>query len=226
MSRHTRGMRLRHVGDNVTLEDVEVRLGGQSVLRGVNLVVPASEVVGISGPNGSGKTTLLRLIATLLRPHHGSGTVLGATLGTGQVYEVRPRIGLIGHVPSVVPELTLRENLEHAVRLTTSDLSRIDPALRAVGLDEAAERKVESSSFGMLRRTEVGRLLITQPHLLLLDEAFSGLDFPAQELIDALISRATGSGGSVVMVSHDASQLSERANRMMMLSAGRLEAPR
>jgi ABC-type multidrug transport system ATPase subunit len=181
------------------------------------------EVLGIAGPNGSGKTTLLRLLATLVRPDHGAGRVLGAALGTSEVYALRPLIGLIGHTPAVIGELSLRENLEHTIRLAGADPARIEPALRVVGLDEAADRKVETSSHGMLRRTEVARLLITQPRLLLLDEAYSGLDYYAQELIDTLIDRATRVGGAVVMVSHDPRHIAERAGKVLNLSAGRLE---
>jgi heme ABC exporter ATP-binding subunit CcmA len=216
-------MRLRPVGQHVVLEDVRVSLAGQVILRGLSLELPPGEVLGIAGPNGSGKTTLLRLLATLVRPDRGVGRVLGAALGTTEVYDVRRHIGLIGHIPAVIGELSLRENLEHAIRLAGGDPARIEGALRVVGLDEAAHRKVETSSHGMLRRTEVARLLMSEPRLLLLDEAYSGLDFYAQALIDTLIERATGSGGAVVMVSHDPRHIAERARRVLSLSAGRLE---
>ncbi len=217
-------MRLHIVDTHVDLENAGVSLGGQTILRGLTLSVGAAEVLGIAGPNGSGKTTLLRLLATLTRPDQGKGRVLGAALGTSAVYGVRRDIGLIGHVPTVVGELTIRENLEHATRLVGDDPSKIDRALRVVGLEDAADRKIEESSYGMLRRTEAARLLITRPRLLLLDEAFSGLDEDAQELIDALIGRTTGGGGSVVMVSHDAGHLAQRTGRVMTISAGRLGA--
>ena len=207
----------------IVLRDSGVTLGGQMVLRGLTVSVGPGEVLGIAGPNGSGKTTLLRLLATLVRPDRGEGQVLGANMGTSEVYGVRPRIGLIGHVPAMIGELSLRENLEHAIRLAGADPARIEPALRVVGLDEAAHRKVETSSHGMLRRTEVARLLITQPRLLLLDEAFSGLDYYAQELIDTLIDRAIRDGGAAVMVSHDPRNIAERAGKVLNLSAGRLE---
>lgn len=211
------------MGSHIDLEDAAVSLGGQAILRGVSLAVSTGEVVGIAGPNGSGKTTLLRLLATLVDLDSGTGQVLGAGLGTPQVYEVRRHIGLVGHIPAVIGELTLRENLEHAARLAGEDPGRVDAALRVVGLDAAADRRGDASSFGMLRRTEAARLLITAPRLLLLDEAFSGLDVHAQELIDALILRTTETNGAVVMVSHDAGHLGKRASRVMGLSAGRLD---
>jgi ABC-type multidrug transport system ATPase subunit len=216
-------MRLHRVGTHIELEDAGVSLGGQTILRGLTLTVGAAEVLGIAGPNGSGKTTFLRLLATLTTPDQGAGRVLGAALGTSEVYGIRRDIGLIGHIPTVVAELTLRENLEHATRLIGGDTARSQRALQVVGLAEAADRRVEQSSFGMLRRTEAARLLITRPKLLLLDEAFSGLDIDAQELIDALITRTTENGGAVVMVSHDASHLADRAGRVLGISAGRLE---
>jgi heme ABC exporter ATP-binding subunit CcmA len=216
-------MRLEHVGTNVTLADAGVSLGGQAVLRDISLSLGPAGVLGIAGPNGSGKTTLLRLLATLVRPDQGSGRVLGAALGTPEVYEIRRDIGLIGHVPSLIVELSLRENLEHATRLVGEDPSRVDRALRVVGLEGAANRKVTESSYGMLRRTETARLMITRPRLLLLDEPFTGLDTSAQDLIDSLVERAVSAGGSVVMVSHDATHLASRTERIMNITGGRLE---
>ena len=217
-------MRLEHVGTNVTLQNAGVSLGGHAVLRGISLSLGPSDVLGVAGPNGSGKTTLLRLLATLVRLDEGSGRVLGASLGSSDVYAIRPDIGLIGHVPALISELSLRENLEHAARLAGKEIAGVDRSLRVVGLEGAADRKATQSSHGMLRRAEVARLLLTKPRLLLLDEAFSGLDTSARDLIDALIERAVSGGGSVVMVSHDATHLVDRCARIMTISSGRLEA--
>lgn len=211
------------MGSHIVLDDAGISLGGRSILRGLNIELAPGEVLGIAGPNGSGKTTLLRLLATLIAPNRGGGSVLGAKLGTPEVYAVRRLIGLITHTPAVIGELSIRENLEHAARLSGEDPARVETALRVVGLTEAAPTRGEASSFGMLRRTEAARLLITRPHLLLLDEAFSGLDVDAQALIDALIARTTEHEGAVVMVSHDEAHLADRAGRVMTLSAGRLD---
>ena len=211
------------VGSNTILEGAGASLGGRSILHGLDVEISPGQVLGVAGPNGAGKTTLLRLLATLISPDQGSGFVLGARLGSPDVYDVRRFIGLMSHTPVVIAELTIRENLEHAARLRGEDPKRIDTALRVVGLAGAAETRGDACSFGMLRRTEAARLLITRPRLLLLDEAFSGLDVDAQELIDAVIGRTIEQEGAVVMVSHDEAHLVDRAARVMTLSAGRLE---
>ena len=215
-------MRLHRVDAHVILESCGVSLGGRPILRDVAFEVAPGEVLGIAGPNGSGKTTLLRLLATLTTPDDGRGTVLGARLGTSEVNPIRRHIGLMSHTPAVIAELGIRENLVHAARLAGEDPERVETALRVVGLSEAATTRGDASSFGMLRRTEAARLLITKPKLLLLDEAFSGLDVDAQELIDALIERTVDGSGSVVMVSHDGAHLGEWAGGVLSLAGGRL----
>ncbi len=208
----------------VTLEAVGVSLGGTKVLRDVDIDVNAGQVLGVSGPNGAGKTTLLRLLATLITPATGVGRVLGAELGSNDAFRVRPNIGMISHRPAVIPELTIGENLDHAVRLAGLEEGRVTTALRVVGLDESSQTLGQAASFGMLRRLEVARLLITAPRLLLLDEPYSGLDNDAVELIGAIVDRTASSGGAVVMVSHDHAQLADHAHSLHSLASGRLEA--
>lgn len=210
------------MSSTVHLESITVDLGGFRILSEVSLSASPGEVIGVVGANGSGKTTLVRVIATLVEPRSGSGSVLGARLGSRGVSEVRDRIGMISHGPSVIPELTLAENLEHIVRLRGASPEKVDGALRAVGLEGAADRRASDSSFGMQRRTEVARLLITHPELLLLDEAHSGLDVDATDLIDTLMQRTVSRGGAVVLVSHDTLHM-EKANRILRIDKGIVE---
>lgn len=203
----------------VDVERLGVTLGGSLVLDEVTLTIDGGEIAGISGTNGSGKTTLLRVLATLVAPNSGSGTVLGAGLAGPDVYGIRNQIGLVSHVPAVIPELSLAENLMHAMRLAGQDVARVNGALHAVGLETAADRRGDASSFGMLRRVEIARLLLLRPRLLLLDEASSGLDVDARALIDALIDRTIDSGGACVMVSHEPAQVT-RAGSRFHLSSG------
>ncbi len=210
------------MADIASLDRVGVSLGGRPVLRDLSFSLTSGEVVGIAGPNGSGKTTFVRMLATLVRIHAGSGSVLGADLASDAIYAIRGSIGMIGHHPALLSELTLAENLVHRARLAGFDESMVGWSLGVVGLAGAAERKASASSFGMQRRVEVAHLLLSRPKLLLLDEATSGLDRSARELISALSQRTTSAGGAVVMVSHDEGQLGELCHRVLRLESGTL----
>lgn len=207
----------------LSLSDAGVSLGSRPVLRNLDLTVAEGEVVGVAGPNGSGKTTLIRTLATLLPHDRGTVSILGIEIGRDDLRTVRTSIGMIGHRPALVPELTLEENLVHLSRLGGVDETRIPGVLDVIGLGAAADRRADASSFGMQRRVEVGHLLLRRPRLLLLDEALSGLDAEARDLIAALAERTIVEGGCVVTVSHDRDHLGAACDRILELVQGRLE---
>lgn len=205
-------------------ENVGVSLGGRPVLVEIDLELPAGRCIGVVGPNGSGKTTLVRALATLIATDSGSATILGVNARSNEVAGVRSGIGLIGHQPTLIPELTLSENLTHIARLSAIDTGRVAHALDVVGLFAAADRRASECSFGMQRRVEIAHLLLRRPRLLLLDEAASGLDESARELVGALIQSVVGRGGAAVVVSHDRSHLNDLCDEILALSGGRLGA--
>jgi len=203
----------------LTFEHVAVRLGQTPVLHGLITEVSAGDVIGLSGPNGSGKSTLLRAAATLIRPTEGKGTVLGADMATAGP-QTRSQIGMLAHEPAVYGELTLLENLEFVARITGRPVARARELLDAVGLKAAANRRANHASHGMARRTDIARLVLTEPKLVLLDEATAGLDEAAVELIATVIERTTNAGGAVILVTHDAAYLDSVTNRRWHLSDG------
>lgn len=197
-------------------------MAGVPVLRSVELCIGPGEVVGLVGPNGSGKSTLLRVLATLLRPAGGEGSILGVPLGTAAVATVRTKIGLVGHAPSLHPRLTLAENLRTVARLTGRPRLAADEALGAVGLGAAADRRAERCSQGMQRRADLARIVLTQPLLVLLDEAHAGLDESSAGLVEVLVSRARARGGTSVLVSHEPARLLPLVDRVLRIDAGRV----
>jgi heme exporter protein A len=187
----------------VDLKKVSVRAGAVHILEDLSLKVEAGEAVGIFGSNGAGKTTLLRLIATLQPSAGGACSILGIDATTVARYEVRNRIGYVGHVPGLYPELTLAENLHFVADARGLDSAAGANALELVGLGGAARRRADHCSHGMQRRAEFARIIMTEPELLLLDEPHSALDMSAVDLVDALVQRTLDSGGAVVLASHD-----------------------
>ena len=206
----------------VELERVGVTLASVPVLVDVSIRVDPGSVVGIAGPNGAGKSTLLSVLATFQPPTSGTGSVLGARLGSNEVFPVRARIGWSGHDPGLYPELTLAENLTFWASVAGIDPARAQQVLAQVGLAAAADRRASLSSNGMQRRVDLARLLMTEPDLVLLDEAHAGLDEPAQEIIDEIVHRTRRRGGAAVLVSHDVDRLAERADRVERIELGGL----
>lgn len=200
-----------------------VSAGHTPILTAVDLAVEKGECIGITGPNGSGKTTLLRVLATLRSPSGGSGDVLGVELGTREIRSIRHRIGLLGHRAALVPELTLTENLRFHAGLRGRSTARADQLLEAVGLGGAKNRKAAESSAGMLRRADLGRLILGEPELLLLDEPTDGLDRDARPLVTSAIADCLQREGAVVVVSHDSANLDSLTNRIHRIEDGVLK---
>jgi len=206
----------------VDLESVSVRVGATHILRDVSVSIEPGDAIGIFGGNGAGKTTLLRLIATLIRPASGVATVFGVDVSSDGRYDIRTRIGYVGHTPGLYPEMTLTENLEFVAQAMGIDPQEAERSLAAVGLAGAANRRAEVCSHGMQRRAEFARVLMTKPELLLLDEPHSALDADAVDLVDALVGRTLDTGGAAVLVSHDKERVLKVATRFKEVAGGSL----
>jgi heme exporter protein A len=196
----------RNYGERVALEDVTL-----SLARGRTLVV--------FGPNGAGKTTLLRVLATLLRPHSGAVSVLGKRLPE-EAWEVRGRVGFLGHDPLLYRELTARENLRYHAQLHGVADGRVEERLAAVSMSARADEPVRTLSRGMLQRVAVARATLHDPELLLLDEPYANLDPAAIELVEPLIGAT--SGKTRVLSSHDPGRGLAEADIALGLRGGRV----
>jgi len=208
------------VTDAIALEGLERRYGDRPALRGISVRVGEGQTLAVFGANGAGKTTLLRVLATLLRPHGGSVSVLGASL-PGEAWRVRGRVGFLGHEPLLYPDLTARENLLFHARLHGVGAARTEQLLREVGADGRADDPVRELSRGMVQRLAAARAVLHDPPVLLLDEPRAGLDPAAAEHLEPLIGRA--SGRTRVLVTHDVERGLREADVVLGLRAGATE---
>jgi heme exporter protein A len=204
----------------IALEGLERRYGDRPALRGVTAQVGEGQTLVLFGANGAGKTTLLRVLATLLRPHGGSVSVLGASL-PGESWKVRGRIGFLGHESLLYPDLTARENLVFHARLHGVAAARVDELLGVVGLERRASDPVRELSRGMVQRLAAARAVLHDPPVLLLDEPRAGLDPAAAEELEPLIGRA--SGRTRVLVTHDVERGLREADVVLGLRDGAAE---
>ncbi len=200
-----------------------VALAGRfPALSGVDLDVEAGEVVAVLGPNGAGKTSLLRACAGLVPVTSGEALVLGCDLRADRAL-VRRRVGLLGHVPSLYDELTAFENVRFAVRAAGMGIDGVGPALERLGLTGRLRRTpAVRMSAGQRRRTALAVLVARGAELWLLDEPHAGLDADAREIVGSLVEEAAASGAAVVLTSHEPDLAVPLADRVAVMSGGRV----
>jgi ABC-type lipoprotein export system ATPase subunit len=218
----------------IALRDVHKHYaaGGQDVhaLRGIDLEIAAGEFVAVMGPSGSGKTTLLEILGCLSRPSSGSyelqGTALAA-IGEEELARVRgSTIGFIFQAFNLLPRLTLVENVELPLlyqRVRRAERrERALAALARVGLAHRAHHRPVHVSGGERQRAAIARALVVEPSLVLGDEPTGNLDSETGGGILDLLGAIHAEGGTVVVVTHDAS-IAERAARRVRIRDGRIE---
>jgi ABC-2 type transport system ATP-binding protein len=197
-----------------------------TALDGVDFAVRAGEIHALLGPNGAGKTTLLRTLSGLVAPTERSVKVLGADVTAG----TRALHGHVGLVPSGDRTFYLRisglENLVFFARLQglrrRKAVGRAQEVLAAVGLTDAARRRVGTYSHGMQKRLAIARALLTEPRVLLVDEATHDLDPEGAQRIRSLVAERAAAGAAVVWATQRVDEISGFADEVTLLSAGRV----
>ena len=197
--------------------------GAHAALRGVTLEVPAGQVLAVLGHNGSGKTTLIRLLATLARPTAGRGRIAGHDLVDARD-EVRRVVAVVGHSTHLYDDLTARENLAFGESLVgrRPDPARIDAALARLGLDGQGDTRVRALSSGLRRRVALARAQLREPRVLLLDEAFAGLDHDSTKRLEDYLLAFKAGGGAAVVVTHSLGRALAIADLVAVLAGGRI----
>jgi molybdate transport system ATP-binding protein len=194
--------------------------------------VPAKGVTGLFGPSGSGKTTILRCVAGLARLP-GRLAVDGELWqddGAGVFRKPHQRaVGYVFQEASLFPHLSVRENLlfgaKRAAKAGVADFFRFDDVVALLGLSALVSRAPAALSGGERQRVAVGRALMSQPRLLLLDEPLSALDRQSKdEILPYLESLHDALSIPSLYVSHDISELERLADTLVLLDRGRIAA--
>jgi ABC-2 type transport system ATP-binding protein len=207
----------------IEVEGLHRSFGAVHALNGVDLEVAAGEVHALLGPNGAGKTTLMRILSGLVDPTAGSAYVLDHRAGRSG--ELR---ALIGFVPSGDRTFYLRisglENLMFFARLhglrRHAARARALELLEAVGLADAARRPVSTYSHGMQKRLSFARALVSEPELLLVDEATHDLDPVAAQQVRDLTAKRARDGAAVLWATQRIEELQGFAGRVTVLDRG------
>ena len=213
-------------GPLLTLDEVTFSYRERPVLNGLSFDVKPGEVFGLLGPNGSGKSTALALIAGLRRPSGGRIDLRGRPLDS-RSRAFRSELGVVFQHPSLDPNLTARENLGLAARLhgmsRAAAKRRAAEELERARLTGRADDLVSTFSGGMKRRLDLGRALLHEPTILLMDEPTAGLDEAAfRGTWELLASRREEREITVVVATHRPDEAAQ-CTRLAVIERGRAE---
>ncbi|WP_043640578.1 heme ABC exporter ATP-binding protein CcmA [Nonomuraea candida] len=185
----------------VSVDALSVELGGNPVLRDLDLTVAPGEIVAVVGPNGSGKSTLLRCVAGLQPPTSGDVRVFGRPPADDARFW--GSVALLGDEPAWYPGLTAREHLELMGAVHAQARMTVDAALELFALEERADAPPLNLSTGQRQRLSLAATLLRPSTLLLLDEPERGLDTAFRAALAGLLDEYAGEGGTVLMATHD-----------------------
>ncbi len=198
--------------------------GSSHVLHGVDLAIGRGETVGLLGRNGMGKTTLIRAILGHVRDRAGQVTVGGADLSTAPPHAIARRVAYVPEGRGIFPNLTVRENLVMAARPASSaspwtlervlaTFPRLAPRLGRYGAQ---------LSGGEQQMLSIGRALMTQPELVILDEATEGLAPLVVNEVWRVVGEIRAAGLAALIVDRDYRRVAENAARLVVLQKGRV----
>ena len=211
----------------IRTRELTKRYGRLTAVDGVSLEVHPGEIYGFLGPNGAGKTSTINMLLGTIRPTAGSMRLFGEEYDSRRL-DLRARIGVVPehHPMGAWRWMTARDHLRFFADLydVREAGSRIDRLLDRVELARDGDRRVTAFSRGMLQKLSFARALLHDPELLLLDEPISGLDPIGIKQVRDLILEQHRAGRTVLISSHQLSEMERICSRVGILSGGRLVA--
>ncbi|MBW7471491.1 ATP-binding cassette domain-containing protein [Marinobacter sp. F4218] len=201
----------------ISIRDLRLTRSDRPVLGGVNLKIDDPGITVIMGPNGAGKTLLLRCLHGLITPDQGF-----IKLGSLAVADSRDEQAMVFQHPVLLRRTVLQNLAFAAPEIAKTAPERLIQALESVNLANRADQPARMLSGGEQQRLSLARALLSEPALLLLDEATANLDPASVLLIESLVKAQSLQGTKVILVSHDQSQARRLADEIVFMSNGKV----
>jgi sodium transport system ATP-binding protein len=211
----------------IEVRDLHKAFGAVKAVDGVSFSARDGEITGLLGPNGAGKTTTLRMLYTLMAPDRGQVLVDGIDAAADPL-GVRRRLGVLPDARGLYKRLTARENIDYFGRLhgLPEDLlaSRREALVKALEMDDIADRRTEGFSQGQRVKTAIARALVHDPRNVILDEPTNGLDVMATRALRQFMRRLKAEGRCVLFSSHIMQEVAVLCDRIVVIAHGRVVA--
>ncbi len=208
----------------LNLRGITKAYGDVQTLAGIDLELRPGEALGLIGHNGAGKTTMMKIILGLIRPSSGQINVFGHNPAGRAHGDVARRLGFLPEAVNFPGAMTGLEVLKFYARLKGIDVSQCPGRLAAVGLGDAARKRVKAYSKGMRQRLGLAQALLGEPELLLLDEPTTGLDPDFTRTFYDLVDERRATGAAIILSSHALAELEPHVDRLLVLQNGRCVA--
>jgi len=214
------------------VQDLHLSYGQVAILKGVSMKLEQGEVVSLLGPSGSGKTTLLRAVAGLEVPHRGTIAIEDKPVFDGagklEVPAEKRNLGLVFQSYALWPHKKVFDNVAYGLKLrsvASDDIkSRVDTALKNLGLGHLGERLPHQLSGGQQQRVAIARALVYNPPVILMDEPLSNLDAKLREEARAWLRELILKMQlSALVVTHDQNEAMAMSDRILLLNNGVIE---
>ncbi|HUF86134.1 MAG TPA: ABC transporter ATP-binding protein [Thermohalobaculum sp.] len=215
----------------LVVRDLNKHFGGLHALRDVSFEVNGPELIGLIGPNGAGKTTLTNVLDGAIKPTTGTVYLNGERIDQLEPYQVaRTGLGRTFQVPRAFRRMTVLENLyvpalamgraegHHAVHGKAMEV------LEFLTMDHLRNEYARALSGGQQKLLELGRLLMLDPDVIILDEPFAGVHPKLMEIIYAYIRRVNREGKAIIIISHQMDSIFSLSQRLLVLNFGELIA--
>ncbi len=198
---------------------------GRSVVKNVSLEVNQGEIVGLLGPNGAGKTTSFYMIVGLIKPNGGRIFLNDQNITTYPMYKrAQNGIGYLAQEASVFRKLSIEDNILSVLQLTklskAEQEAKMESLIDEFGLQHIRTNRGDLLSGGERRRTEIARALATDPHFILLDEPFAGVDPVAVEDIQRIVAQLKNKNIGILITDHNVQETLAITDRTYLIFEG------
>lgn len=198
---------------------------GRKVVKDITVEVNQGEIVGLLGPNGAGKTTSFYMIVGLIKPNGGKIFLEGTEITKYPMYKrAQHGIGYLAQEASVFRKLSVEDNILSVLQLTKlskqEQKDKMESLLDEFGLNHIRKNRGDLLSGGERRRTEIARALATNPHFILLDEPFAGVDPVAVEDIQRIVARLKNKNIGILITDHNVQETLAITDRTYLMFEG------